>query len=68
LDTSEKLQQPKRRRTDIADYVFNASLQTRTEAEYRAERGLKVAIANAEAEGKVVNLASYRGVKARTVA
>jgi len=62
------LQQPKRRRTDIAGYVLDASLQTRTEAEYRAERGLKVAIANAEAEGKVVNLSSYRGVKARTVA
>lgn len=56
------------RRTDIAQYVLDASKQTRTEAEYRSERALKVAIANAEAEGKVVSLSAYRGVKARTVA
>jgi len=59
--------QRSRRRTDVAQYVLDASLQTRTEAEYRRERGLKVAVANAEAEGKVVNLAAYKGVKAKTV-
>ena len=67
MDTLENRLQRDRRRTDVADYVVRASLQTRTEAEYRAERGLKVAVANAEAEGKVVNLAAYRGVRAKTV-